>query len=213
MAKGIRNPEDEALFKQPTDDPTIQPDTVTPAVEGYFRIPAVWIGEKPDDASVLELNPQVHHAVVVKQDLHSGLKVSVQRDGTFLFDFSSRLSQEKLTVTGSPHVCVQGSGPSRGGGGRLAAHTRLALRSLASRASRRLRTPRRSLARVIPFTPYRRHSQSTAQPSRNQRPRMRRPMRPCSLPNGTTARNPSPPQGNVVRGLDEDWEGNEKSES
>ena len=69
MPKGTRDPEDDSLFKQPTDDPTIQPDTVTPAVEGYFRIPAVWIGEKPDDASVLELNPQVHHAVVVKQDL------------------------------------------------------------------------------------------------------------------------------------------------
>ena len=75
-------------------------------------------------------------------------------------------------------------------GGRLAAHTRLALRSRASRASRRLRTPRRSLARVIPFTPYRRHSQSTVQPSRNQRPRMRRSMRPCSLPNGTIPRRP-----------------------
>ena len=38
-------------------------------------------------------------------------------------------------------MCLQRSGPSlasRGGGGRLAAHTRLALRSLASRASRRL---------------------------------------------------------------------------
>ena len=120
---------------------------------------------------------------------------------------TSRLPQEKLTVTDSPHVCVQGSGPSldsRGGGGRLAAHARLALRSLASRAARRLRTPRRSLARVIPSTPYRRHSQSIAQPSRNQRPHVRRPMRSCSLPNGTTARNPSPPQGNVVRGFDED---------
>ena len=54
---------------------------------------------------------------------------------------TSRLSQEKLTATGSPHVCLQRSGPSlasRGGGGRLAAHTRLALRSLASRSSRRL---------------------------------------------------------------------------
>ena len=36
-----------------------------------------------------------------------------------------------------------------GQGSRLAAHTRLTLRSLASRSSRRLRTPRRSLARVM----------------------------------------------------------------
>ena len=70
---------------------------------------------------------------------------------------ASRLSQENVTVSGSPHVCLQGSGPSlvsRGGGGKLAAHTRLALRSLASRASRRLRIPRRSLARVTPSTPH-----------------------------------------------------------
>ena len=41
-------------------------------------------------------------------------------------------------------MCLQRSGPSlasRGGGGRLDAHTCLALRSLASRASRRLSTP------------------------------------------------------------------------
>ena len=57
---------------------------------------------------------------------------------------SSRLPQEKLRVSDSPHVCLQGSGASlnsRGGGGRLAAHTHLALRSLASRAARRLCTP------------------------------------------------------------------------
>ena len=57
---------------------------------------------------------------------------------------SSRLPEEKLTVSDSPHMCLQGSGPSlnsTGEGGRLAAHTRLALRSPASRAARRLRTP------------------------------------------------------------------------
>ena len=100
MPKGTRSPEDESLFRQPVDDPTIQPDTVTPAVEGYFRIPAVWIGEKPDDVSVLELNPQIHHAVVVKQDLGSGIKVSVQHDGTFLFDFSSWKHAPQILIPG-----------------------------------------------------------------------------------------------------------------
>ena len=50
-------------------------------------------------------------------------------------------------------MCLQRSGPSlasRGGGGRLDAHTCLALRSLASRASRRLSTPA-----VIWREPYR----------------------------------------------------------
>ena len=58
---------------------------------------------------------------------------------------------------GSPHVCAQGSGlsPNSGAGGsRLSAGTRLTLRSLASRASLRLRTPRRSLARVIPSSSF-----------------------------------------------------------
>ena len=100
MPKGTRNPEDEPFFKQSTDDPTIQPDTVTPAVEGYFRIPAVWIGEKPDDALVLELNPQIHHAVVVKQDLHAGIKVRVQRDGTFMFDFSRWTHAPQIVIPG-----------------------------------------------------------------------------------------------------------------
>ena len=79
-----------------------------------------------------------------------------------LMTSSSRPPPEKLARTGSPHVCMQGSGPSpssRRGGSRLAAHTRLALRSLASRASFRFRTPRRSLARVIAFTPVVLHLQ------------------------------------------------------
>ena len=89
VLRGTRHAVDEPLFRQFTDDPSICPDTITPAVEGYFRIPAVWLGEAPDDASVSNLNPQVHHAVVVEKDLRSGIKVRAQRDGTFLFDFSS----------------------------------------------------------------------------------------------------------------------------
>ena len=89
VPRGSRISEDEPLFKQPTEDATIQPDTVTPAVEGYFRIPPVWIGAKPDDESVLKLDPQIHHAEAFRKDMRSGIKVRVQRDGTFLFDFSS----------------------------------------------------------------------------------------------------------------------------
>ena len=95
-----RYAEDEPLFKQPTDDPTIRSDTVTPAVEGYFRIPAVWIGEKPDDASVLKLSPQIHHEIVVKKELCSGIEVRVQRDGTFLFNFSSWKHAPQIMIPG-----------------------------------------------------------------------------------------------------------------
>ena len=94
---------DMPLFKQPSNDPTIVSDSFTPAVEGYFRIPAVWIGEKPDDAAVLKLNPSIHHAVVVEKDLRSGIKVRVQRDGTFLFDFSIWKHAPQIEIPGYRH--------------------------------------------------------------------------------------------------------------
>lgn len=86
---GERRPEDERLFKQRTDDPEIVPDRVSPAIEGYFRIPPVWIGEAPPPGSVRVLNPSVHHAVVLRKKMHCGIEARVWRDGTFLFDFSS----------------------------------------------------------------------------------------------------------------------------
>ena len=95
-----RSPEDEPLFRKPTDDPTIRPDTISPAVEGYFRIPAVWIGTVPDSESVLVLNPQIHHAVVLEKEMQCGIKARVQRDGTFLFDFSSWSPAPQIEIPG-----------------------------------------------------------------------------------------------------------------
>ena len=86
---GYRRPEDEPLFTRATKDPAIEPDRVSPAVEGYFRIPAVWIGVEPAADTVCVLNPPVHHAVVLQKKLRCGIEVRVRRDGTFLFDFSS----------------------------------------------------------------------------------------------------------------------------
>lgn len=86
---GSRLPVDEPLFKRQTNDIAITPDRVSPAVEGYFRIPAVWIGDVPTPHTVQVLNPSVHHAVVLRKMLRCGIEVRVQRDGTFLFDFSS----------------------------------------------------------------------------------------------------------------------------
>ena len=100
LPKGTRNSVDEPLFGQPSDDRSIIPDTVTAAVEGYFRIPAVWIGEKPDDATVRKLDSSVHHEVILEKDLCSGIKVRVQRDGTFLFDFSSWEHAPQIMIPG-----------------------------------------------------------------------------------------------------------------
>ena len=100
MQRGFRSAEDEPLFKRHTNDPAIMPDTITPRVEGYFRIPAVWIGENPDPASVQFLNPQIHHAVVLKKKLQCGIEVRVQRDGTFLFDFLSWSHAPQIVIPG-----------------------------------------------------------------------------------------------------------------
>ena len=72
-----------------SDGSAIVPETITPSVEGYFRVPPIWVGEKPAPESVRTLNSQVHHSVIVESELDSGVKVRVLRDGTFLFDFSS----------------------------------------------------------------------------------------------------------------------------
>lgn len=100
LPRGTRHSVDEPLFGQPSDDPTIKQDTVTAAIEGYFRIPAVWIGARPDDAAVLRLNPAVHHSVIIEKDLRSGIKVRVQRDGTFLFDFASWEHAPQIVIPG-----------------------------------------------------------------------------------------------------------------
>ncbi len=100
VARGYRSPEDEPLFKQATDDPSIQPDTVTSSVEGYFRVPAIWIGEGPEDTSASRLNPAVHQAEVVTRQLGAGIEVRVLRDGTFLFDFASWSLAPRIVIPG-----------------------------------------------------------------------------------------------------------------
>lgn len=84
---GIRRPEDEQALRKKTTDPALVLDTVSPAIEGYFRLPAVWIGSEPPQELVLNLNPQTHHELVLTVNLKCGVEARVQRDGTFWFDF------------------------------------------------------------------------------------------------------------------------------
>lgn len=86
--KCIRLPADEHLFKSRTEDTLIQPDMVAPTVEGYFRIPAIWVGEAPRPETVRVLTPRIHHERVFETNMTCGIKVQVQRDGMFLFDFT-----------------------------------------------------------------------------------------------------------------------------
>lgn len=97
---GYRDPLDEAQYKQPRQDRRIVPDTVSPSIEGYFRFPAIWIGEKPDAASVLTLNPAVHHQIVYETSLQCGIRVRASRDGHFLFDFTNWPVAPQITIPG-----------------------------------------------------------------------------------------------------------------
>ena len=101
--RGVRLPEDEPLFREPSDDKTISPDTVSPAVEGYFRVPAIWVGEEPSLDPENGFNPQVCQEVVFEKNLNAGIGIRVLRDGTFLFDFSSWELAPQVEIPGYRH--------------------------------------------------------------------------------------------------------------
>lgn len=108
---GYRDPNHEMLYKQCVRDPRIQMDMVSPSVEGYFRIPAVWIGQKPDPDSVLKLNPSVHHEVIFSKILTCAIEVRVQRDGLFLFNFSKWSVAPQVIIPG--YTKPNGNGPNQ----------------------------------------------------------------------------------------------------
>lgn len=64
-------------------------DRVSPAINGYYRIPAIWVGSRPKPPLVRYLNPEIHHETVLRKQLQCGISVRVQRDGLFLFNFSN----------------------------------------------------------------------------------------------------------------------------
>lgn len=97
---GYRDPEHEALYRQFVRDPRIQLDTVSPTIEGYFRIPAIWVDAMPEPASVLLLNPGVHHEVVLSKTLSCGIEVRAHRDGLFLFDFTRWTVAPQIEIPG-----------------------------------------------------------------------------------------------------------------
>lgn len=61
-----------------------EPDRVNAVVEGYFRIPAIWIGEAPEAENS---GITVSRTVVLKRTLSCGIEAYAMRNGQFLFDF------------------------------------------------------------------------------------------------------------------------------
>ena len=97
---GTRDESEAEIFRTQTSDLGIVPDRVSPPVEGYFRIPAIWVGDEPTSSSVNFLNPTIHHYCAIKKRLNCGILVYVQRDGTFLFDFSKWLPAPIVLIPG-----------------------------------------------------------------------------------------------------------------
>ena len=100
VQRGFRAPEDEPLFTQQTEERGITPDSMTAGVEGYFRNPAIWVGEEPDSNAQLSLDNAILQAVVFTTTLSSGIEVRVLRNGTFLFDFSSWPLAPQIQIPG-----------------------------------------------------------------------------------------------------------------
>lgn len=77
----------------------VEPDRVNAVVEGYFRIPAVWVGSAPTNPAVetgMSLGRQVAH----KATLGCGMDAYAMRNGLFLFDFLRSRIGEVVRVPG-----------------------------------------------------------------------------------------------------------------
>ena len=115
-------PEEELPLGATPDESILKQNTQTSAIEGFFRVPAIWVEHRPDPVSVRELNLPVHHEVALEKQLDSGITVRVQRDGTFLFDF------KKWSL--APQVVIPGyKAPGQGIPHRLPAETDKVLQS------------------------------------------------------------------------------------
>ena len=77
----------------------IEPDRVNAVVEGYFRIPAVWIGSAPANPAV-ETGMLLGRQIVYKATLSCGIDAYAMRNGLFLFDFLRSRIGEVVRVPG-----------------------------------------------------------------------------------------------------------------
>lgn len=77
----------------------VEPDRVTAVVEGYFRMPAVWIGTPPKDPSI-ELGMHLGRQVAFRATLTCGIEAYAMRNGLFLFDFLKSRIGEVVRVPG-----------------------------------------------------------------------------------------------------------------
>ncbi len=77
----------------------VEPDRVNAVVEGYFRIPAVWVGDAPTNPTA-ETGMSLGRQVVHKATLSCGIDAYAMRNGLFLFDFLRSQIGEVVRVPG-----------------------------------------------------------------------------------------------------------------
>lgn len=111
IPSGKRLPEHEADYIERSDNPNVQIHMVSPTVEGYFRLPAIWIESAPTDIEQAKLDPLVHHVPVVRSILKSGIEAKALRNGMFLFNFRDWVGGPTVLVPGytypeprTPHI-------------------------------------------------------------------------------------------------------------
>lgn len=98
--RAVRPLGQDHLFRAPSTNPLIVPDYVGPVVEGYFHLPPAWIGSAPVGVDVSSLNPSVHHVAMFEKLLNCGIRVRVNRDGLFLFDFTNSSLCKPVVIPG-----------------------------------------------------------------------------------------------------------------
>lgn len=86
--EGVASGRASELFTQPQEDVAIVPDQTSALVESYFRMPAIWVESSPEMRPDY-IVPKLHHATMFERSLDCGIRVRVQRDGLFMFDFSA----------------------------------------------------------------------------------------------------------------------------
>lgn len=77
----------------------VEPDRVNAVVEGYFRIPAIWVGSAPANVAA-ETGMTLGRQIAYKATLNCGIDAYAMRNGLFLFDFLRSRVGEVVRVPG-----------------------------------------------------------------------------------------------------------------
>lgn len=77
----------------------VEPDRVNAVVEGYFRIPAVWIGSAPANP-VTETGMSLGRQIAYSVTMSCGIDAYAMRNGLFLFDFLRSRIGEVVRIPG-----------------------------------------------------------------------------------------------------------------